>query len=399
MNAILVERNYKGELERFALTTEEFKEEYCVYSPVLARLSLETSGSFTLSPMVHIWYQPAEVGSDTWNRFFTDMTWGLSQGDLDNKNYAFIREDRMRSLKEFLPKAQEAAISEDEVYVLSGIVHSLRHELNGSFEPDAKLEKLLTVKEMQLEAARNGVRVTESALENCWAARDGLYNDIVAQLSSGQNQTAYGEPQAFMELSNGRCVEITQEQDMLPEGEQFYSARLYGAEREGTDNLPIYAAASKDLSADSLKALILDVLLNNEIEPMKAGRVLEVPSAHEGAMVVEADYAETIQKAYDALSEALEAVDLAENNGSRLHPSVGNRISTAKLILAEVVEDVRKFQEQLSEGKSPTSSYHVTDQKQDSKKPLACLIQSAFSRSSVSAGGPETPGIQENFNR
>ena len=45
-------------------------------------------------------------------------------------------------------------------------------------------------------------------------------------------QTAYGEPQAFIPLANGRVIEACCEQEMLPKEDFFYSVRLHCSEAE-----------------------------------------------------------------------------------------------------------------------------------------------------------------------
>ena len=102
IKAILVERDYKGIYERFALTHEEFKEEY----PEVAIDTIE-SDSYTEAPLVHIWYRPCVVGDEMWNLFFNDMTWELPTIDIECGNFAYVREDMMKSLFEYLPKGDD----------------------------------------------------------------------------------------------------------------------------------------------------------------------------------------------------------------------------------------------------------------------------------------------------
>lgn len=40
-------------------------------------------------------------------------------------------------------------------------------------------------------------------------------------------ETAYGEPQIWIELKSGRSIEITHEQEGLSEEDKFYSIRLH----------------------------------------------------------------------------------------------------------------------------------------------------------------------------
>lgn len=98
--AILVEMDYKGYYERFALTPEEFKEEfpdtYENFGPI------EESNSDTLRPFVHIWFEPCVVGDELWNDFFTDMELGLPESDIESGNLAYIDKDQMQSLSKYL---------------------------------------------------------------------------------------------------------------------------------------------------------------------------------------------------------------------------------------------------------------------------------------------------------
>lgn len=83
----LVERDYKGIFERFALTREQFIEEF-EFEP-------SECDTETLRPLVHIWYCETVVGSGMWNIFFTDMSYGLSDSDLESNNMASVRLDLM----------------------------------------------------------------------------------------------------------------------------------------------------------------------------------------------------------------------------------------------------------------------------------------------------------------
>lgn len=102
--AILVERDYKGIYERFALTPEEFREEYPeAFEGKSDDCSVSAPDSCTIAPLVHVWYQECYVGDRTWSKFFTDMTWGLPTIDTDAENIAHIRRDMMKSLLKYLP--------------------------------------------------------------------------------------------------------------------------------------------------------------------------------------------------------------------------------------------------------------------------------------------------------
>ena len=51
-------------------------------------------------------------------------------------------------------------------------------------------------------------------------------------LEAKENETSYGEPQAFFELDNGRCIEAVLEQEGLAPEEYFYSVSLHCTEKE-----------------------------------------------------------------------------------------------------------------------------------------------------------------------
>lgn len=114
---LLVERDYKGEYERFALTVDEFRKEYpatyAEFGPFdevvntfqkdgTTLSSFECSNSDTLQPMVHIWFCHTTIGSEVWTTFFSNMEWGLPQSDIDNGNLATIRLDLFGSLFEHI---------------------------------------------------------------------------------------------------------------------------------------------------------------------------------------------------------------------------------------------------------------------------------------------------------
>lgn len=94
--AILVELDYKGSYQRFALTPEEFKERYpgtyAIFGPITE------CNSDTLKPMVHICFSPCVVNDDKWTTFFSDMEDGLPQSDIDCGNLAQIQLDEFGKL-------------------------------------------------------------------------------------------------------------------------------------------------------------------------------------------------------------------------------------------------------------------------------------------------------------
>lgn len=102
--AILIERDYKGIYERFALTPEEFKPVFPEIFENISTYEIISQDSYTVSPLVHIWYAPCMVGDEMWTKFFTDMSWELPLSDVENNNLSSIRIDFMKSLLPYLPK-------------------------------------------------------------------------------------------------------------------------------------------------------------------------------------------------------------------------------------------------------------------------------------------------------
>ena len=100
IKAILVEMDYKGYYERFALTPEEFEKEfpetYERFGPI------EGEDSDTISSLVHIWFEPCVVGDGSWHRHFTYMACGLPESDIESGNLAYIDYNQMQSLSQYI---------------------------------------------------------------------------------------------------------------------------------------------------------------------------------------------------------------------------------------------------------------------------------------------------------
>ena len=102
--AVIIEIDYKGSYERFALTPDEFSEEFKYYIPRGMSKPTSEGSTFTLRPLVHAWYMLTEVGSLTWNEFFTERACGLPESDERSGNHAYISLDDTLSLKEDVEK-------------------------------------------------------------------------------------------------------------------------------------------------------------------------------------------------------------------------------------------------------------------------------------------------------
>lgn len=96
--AILVELDYKGCYERFALTEFEFKK----YYPDTYKTLGCDEGSDTLKPLVHIWFKKTMTESEDWIKFFTDMSWGLPESDIESGNLAYIEPENAITFKQIL---------------------------------------------------------------------------------------------------------------------------------------------------------------------------------------------------------------------------------------------------------------------------------------------------------
>lgn len=98
---VIVECDYKGSYYRYALTQDEFRKEYTDVRSDMPEPD-EDAQSFTTRPMVHIWYKLCGIRSDEFSTFFTDMTWGLCQSDIDNNNLAVVNLDECKSLRKYV---------------------------------------------------------------------------------------------------------------------------------------------------------------------------------------------------------------------------------------------------------------------------------------------------------
>lgn len=107
---VLVEMNYKGYYERFALTVEEFKERFPETVKVFGEPTA-VANSDTIKPLVHIWYKLDEISGSFWDSFFTRMDLGLPDSDVESGNLAYIDLDECESLR---PLVQEFVKEETE---------------------------------------------------------------------------------------------------------------------------------------------------------------------------------------------------------------------------------------------------------------------------------------------
>ena len=79
------------------------------------------------------------------------------------------------------------------------------------------------------------------------------YKSLKLQILQKQNQTCYGEPQAYIALPNERSLEITHESYGLPEDEQFYSWRVHCSDQEfDNDNYKETLGVVKQTTSTSL---------------------------------------------------------------------------------------------------------------------------------------------------
>lgn len=116
IKAVLVEEDYKGSYKRYALTLDEFNERFPETVTVRGKPT-EESCTDTIKPFVHIWYILAAIDSNMWKIFFTDMFWGLPEGDIKSNNKAYIDIDECNSLKEYVLSTLKTNIANISVEV------------------------------------------------------------------------------------------------------------------------------------------------------------------------------------------------------------------------------------------------------------------------------------------
>ena len=98
MKAIIIEMNDKGYYKRYALTPEEFEAEFENRLDDDMPEASEEAESYTLRVGVHMWYKLTTIRSKEWDRFFTDMEYGLPDCDIEDGNLATIDMDSFGSL-------------------------------------------------------------------------------------------------------------------------------------------------------------------------------------------------------------------------------------------------------------------------------------------------------------
>lgn len=107
---ILIEKDYKGSFSRFALTEEEFSMEYPqVWDDMGGYFNTEYNNTYTLRPLVHIYYEKSTIGSERWKEFFTNMEWGLCESDIETDNLAYVCSSQCKSLTSIVKQFEEVS--------------------------------------------------------------------------------------------------------------------------------------------------------------------------------------------------------------------------------------------------------------------------------------------------
>lgn len=130
----------------------------------------------------------------------------------------------------------------------------------------------------RLIAEKKGITLNDERIDVLFDLQDSFAVDVKKQHEIKENTTAFGEPQAFLSLDNGRSIEVTLEQEGLKEEEYYYTIRLHCNEVEYANdaffseiyssNGVVAAFATPGLNPEDLKGLIGAVLLHNEICPV-----------------------------------------------------------------------------------------------------------------------------------
>lgn len=113
---VIVQLDYKASYNRYALTLQEFYEEFENRLEEDMPGPSEQSTSYTLRPMIHVWYELVEIGNPHWEKFFTDMEDGLPESDIKGGNLAHIDFENLKSLKDVVI---DTALRHQEVKILS----------------------------------------------------------------------------------------------------------------------------------------------------------------------------------------------------------------------------------------------------------------------------------------
>lgn len=179
LDIVIVERDYKGFFERYALTLDEFHKEFASELSEGMPVPGFQGESYTLQSLVHMWYQTTMLGSDLWAKFFSDMSYGLSESDIESDNLAYIRDDLFQSLYGLhatLPFGRDLSTY---VFSLKGDRNNLWHELQGAIEFDPNkvdgISKRLDIRDCQIFAAEHGIRLDESLLESLYVSNSEFY--------------------------------------------------------------------------------------------------------------------------------------------------------------------------------------------------------------------------------
>lgn len=96
---VIIEADRKGCYERFALSEDEFDKNYGEFLRKDMPQPSEDGETYTFCPMEHVWYALTDIGSDLWKIFFSDMAWGLPEGDVGAENFASISFADVESLR------------------------------------------------------------------------------------------------------------------------------------------------------------------------------------------------------------------------------------------------------------------------------------------------------------
>lgn len=126
------------------------------------------------------------------------------------------------------------ATPEEQMAGLEVLMKRFHHALHGNI--DVSVKKL--GEEMSwigLDAINRHLYVPQAS-EPFEPNYDDLIADLKDQLQQGKQTTELGEPQAWVELENGRSIEVTLEQHGLEGKGQFYSVRLHCNQREYENN-------------------------------------------------------------------------------------------------------------------------------------------------------------------
>lgn len=154
----------------------------------------------------------------------------------DEKVYVWCTTDTLSMFKDFLQYILDSSNTPEDFYIIDvekDLVYSayrvateMYNMRKRSFEE--RMDNIQTGKWNGInlnEVCRKRVDVMEKQIQ-----------EIIRQFETCENETEYGEPQAYIDLPGGRNLEVTHEEYGLRPKDQYYSWRVNCSDKEFDDD-------------------------------------------------------------------------------------------------------------------------------------------------------------------